>query len=147
MLREIRVPDIGEFDEVEIVEVLVGSGDAVKAEESLVTLESDKASMDIPAPAAGEIIEIQVSVGDRVGEGDLIATLEAPEEALEEAPEEVVEEPAPVEPAVQKVPEAPAASVPAKATGPQPRRGSTPRHGMESGSCTTQATGIRCRPG
>lgn len=107
MLREIRVPDIGEFDEVEIVEVLVGSGDAVKAEESLVTLESDKASMDIPAPVAGEIVEVKVSVGDLVGEGDLIATLEAPEE--------VVPEPAPVEPAVEEVLEEPATSAPAKA--------------------------------
>ena len=53
MLTEVRVPDIGEFDEVEIVEVLVAAGDSVEPEDSLVTLESDKASMDLPAPGAG----------------------------------------------------------------------------------------------
>ena len=82
MLQEIRVPDIGDFDEVEIVEVLVSAGDAVEADESLVTLESDKASMDIPAPALGEVVSMAVSVGDKVGEGDLIATLEMKGEAV-----------------------------------------------------------------
>ena len=74
---EIRVPDLGEFDEVDVVEVLVSKGDAVAAEDAVITLESDKASMDVPTPVAGVIVDLSVAVGDKVGEGDLIATLDA----------------------------------------------------------------------
>ena len=70
---EIRVPDIGDFDAVEIIEVLVGPGDGIEAEASLITLESDKATMEVPAPFDGTIESISVNVGDKVAEGDLIA--------------------------------------------------------------------------
>ena len=72
---EVRIPDIGEFDDVEIVEVLVSAGDRVEAEDSLVTLESDKATMEIPAPAAGTIVEMKLALGDRVSEGSLVLIL------------------------------------------------------------------------
>ncbi|HTV73045.1 MAG TPA: dihydrolipoyllysine-residue acetyltransferase [Candidatus Acidoferrales bacterium] len=72
---EVRVPDIGDFKDVPVIDVLVKPGDTVKAEDSLITLESDKASMDVPAPTAGVIQEVKVKVGDRVSQGSLILTL------------------------------------------------------------------------
>ena len=73
---EIRVPDIGDFAAVEVIEVLVAAGDEVAGEDALITLESDKAALDIPAPAAGRIVRVHVQAGDKVSEGDLIATWE-----------------------------------------------------------------------
>lgn len=75
-LEEIRVPDIGDFDAVDVIEVLVSEGDTVQAEESLITLESDKASMDIPSPKAGVVKKLHVVVGDKVSEGTTIVTME-----------------------------------------------------------------------
>ncbi len=72
---EVRIPDIGDFDDVEIVEVLVSAGDQVEAEDSLVTLESDKATMEIPAPRAGRVLDMKLAVGDRVSEGSLVLVL------------------------------------------------------------------------
>ena len=76
-LLEVRVPNIGGFKDVGVVEILVKAGDAVAADASLVTLESDKATMDVPSPVAGTVREIRVKVGDRVGEGSLVILLEA----------------------------------------------------------------------
>ena len=72
----VEVPDIGDFDDVPIIEILVAPGDTVAAEDPLVTLESDKATMDVPAPSAGTVKEIQVKVGDRVSQGAVLMTLE-----------------------------------------------------------------------
>ena len=72
---EIKVPDIGDFSEVDVIEVLVAPGDTVAVDDPLITLESDKASMDIPAPQAGTIAALQIAVGDKVSEGSLIGTL------------------------------------------------------------------------
>ena len=72
---EVKVPDIGDFEEVEIIEVLVSEGDAINVEDSVITLESDKATMEIPAPNSGTVSRIAVSVGDRVSRGDLIMTM------------------------------------------------------------------------
>jgi dihydrolipoamide dehydrogenase len=74
---DIRVPDIGDFKDVEIIEVHVAPGAAVKAEEPLITLESDKASMEVPSPASGTVTEINVKTGDRVSEGSLILRLQS----------------------------------------------------------------------
>ncbi|NND37078.1 MAG: dihydrolipoyl dehydrogenase [Gammaproteobacteria bacterium] len=74
---EVKVPDIGEFDNVEIIEVHVKAGDTVAAEDPLITLESDKAAMEVPSPAAGRIERLAVAPGDRVSEGSLIAELVA----------------------------------------------------------------------
>jgi len=76
---EVKVPDIGDFRDVPIIEVLVKPGDAVKAEDPLVTLESDKATMDVPAPAAGTVKELKVKVGDKVSEGSVLLSLETAE--------------------------------------------------------------------
>lgn len=72
---EIRVPDIGDYDSVEIIEVLVASGDNIEAEQSLITLESDKASMEIPSTHSGTVADLMVKVGDKISTGDLIATV------------------------------------------------------------------------
>ena len=74
---KVTVPDIGDFDAVEVIEVLVSTGDRVDAEQSLITLESDKASMEVPAPAAGTVGAVAVKVGDQVALGDLILELSA----------------------------------------------------------------------
>ena len=76
-LIEVKVPDIGDFDEVAIIEVLVKAGDTVKAEQSLITVESDKASMEIPSSHAGVVKELKVALGDKVSEGSVVLLLEA----------------------------------------------------------------------
>ncbi len=86
---EVKVPDIGDFHEVPIIEILVKPGDEVKAEQSLVTLESDKAAMDVPSPAAGIVREVLAKIGDKVSMGSTILTLEdsaAPAAKTEAAP-------------------------------------------------------------
>ena len=74
---EIRIPDIGDFKDVPIIEVHVKTGDKVAVEDPLLTLESDKATLEVPCPQAGTIGEVKVKTGDRVSEGDLIVLLEA----------------------------------------------------------------------
>ncbi len=74
---EIRVPDIGDFTNVDVIDVLVNVGDQVAAEDGLITLETDKAAMDVPAPVAGTVVELKISQGDKVSEGDVIAIVEA----------------------------------------------------------------------
>ena len=74
--QDIRVPDIGDFESVPVIEILVAEGDTVEAEQSLITLESDKATMDVPSPAAGRLVELKVAEGDKVSEGDVIGVLE-----------------------------------------------------------------------
>ena len=76
-LVEVKVPDIGDFKDVEIIELLVKPGDTVKAEQSLLTVESDKASMEIPSTHAGVVKELKVKIGDKVSEGSLLLMLEA----------------------------------------------------------------------
>ena len=75
-LIELKVPDIGDFKDVEVIEVLVKAGDVIEAEQSLITIESDKASMEIPARAGGTIKEVKVKLGDKVNEGSVLATIE-----------------------------------------------------------------------
>lgn len=81
---EIKVPDIGDFDAVPVIEVLVAVGDSVQVEQSLITLESDKATMEVPSPQAGVIRELKLKVGDEVKQGDLVAILELSESTAEE---------------------------------------------------------------
>ena len=76
---ELIVPDLGDFSDVEVIEVLVEPGDEVAIEESLITLETDKASMDVPSTHAGEVRTLKVKVGDKVNAGDVILTIEATE--------------------------------------------------------------------
>jgi len=80
-VSEVRVPDIGDFDDVPVIEILVSVGDTVSPEDPLVTLESDKATMDVPAPFAGVVSKLSVSIGDRVSEGSMLLTLESSSDA------------------------------------------------------------------
>ena len=104
---EIKVPDIGDFADIPVIEVLVKPGDTVKAEDSLVTLESDKATMDVPSPAGGVVKDVRVKVGDKVSEGTVVLTLEAADAKPEAAS-------APAAPAAAPAP-APAPATPAAA--------------------------------
>src|SRR5687768_14255019 len=76
-MNQVVVPDIGDFKEVEVIEVLVKPGDAVSKEQSLITLESDKATMEIPSPGAGVVKELKIKVGDKVSQGSPILVLDA----------------------------------------------------------------------
>ena len=84
---DVKVPDIGDFSEVPVVAILVSVGDTVSEEDPLIELESDKATMEVPSPAAGKVVEIKVSEGDKVGEGSVILVLEGAD-AKEEAPKD-----------------------------------------------------------
>jgi pyruvate/2-oxoglutarate dehydrogenase complex dihydrolipoamide acyltransferase (E2) component len=74
---EIKVPDIGNYTDVPVIELLVKPGDTVKKDQGLVTLESDKATMEVPSPEAGTVKELRVKIGDKVGEGAVVAVLES----------------------------------------------------------------------
>jgi len=108
---EVRVPDIGDFKDVPIIAVLVKAGDRIEQEQPIVTLESDKATVDVPAPAAGTISEVRVKVGDKVSEGSVLLILETAEQA--KAPASEKKPPAP-----QKAQDEPRAGAP----GEEPRR-------------------------
>ncbi|EGJ09620.1 pyruvate dehydrogenase E2 component (dihydrolipoamide acetyltransferase), partial [Rubrivivax benzoatilyticus JA2 = ATCC BAA-35] len=98
---ELKVPDIGDFKEVEVIELLVKPGDTIALDQSLATVESDKASMEIPAERAGTVRELKIQLGDKVSQGSLIALLEVGDDAA-----------APAAPAAAPV-AAPAAPAPA----------------------------------
>src|SRR5438094_790965 len=93
-LVEVKVPDIGDFKDVEVIEVLVKPGDTVKAEQSLLTVESDKASMEIPSSHAGVVKALKVKVGDKVSKGTAIAVVEAAAGAASPAASAVAAAPA-----------------------------------------------------
>ncbi|HGX91945.1 MAG TPA: FAD-dependent oxidoreductase, partial [Candidatus Tenderia sp.] len=93
---EVKVPNIGDFDGVEVIEILVNVGDTIAEEDSLISVESDKASMEIPAPRAGVVKELLVAIGDTVAEGSPILTLEVGAEAATAAPAQESKPAAPV---------------------------------------------------
>ncbi|TAJ56374.1 dihydrolipoyllysine-residue acetyltransferase [Variovorax sp.] len=112
---EVKVPDIGDFDEVAVIEVLVKVGDTVKPEQSLITVESDKASMEIPSSSAGVVKELKVEVGSKVKEGSVVLVLEAEGAGQAAAPAPAASAPAPAASAP-----APAAAAPAPAAAAAP---------------------------
>jgi pyruvate dehydrogenase E2 component (dihydrolipoamide acetyltransferase) len=126
---EVKVPDIGDFKDVPVIEIFVKPGDTVKAEDSLVTLESDKATMDVPSPAAGTVKELKVKLGDKIAEGVVILTLESAEAATAKPAA------APAKPA----PEAPATAAPTAPPSPPP----SPASGRESGAAAGEGAPTR----
>ena len=115
---EVRVPDIGDFKDVAVIEILVKVGDTVKIEQSLFTVESDKASMEIPSPAAGVVKELKVKVGDKINIGDFVAVLEGAAAAPAAAAPAQAAAPAPA--AQAAAPVSAQASTPAPAPAPAP---------------------------
>ncbi|MEO7159846.1 MAG: FAD-dependent oxidoreductase, partial [Polaromonas sp.] len=121
-LIDIKVPDIGDFDEVTVIEVLVKAGDTLKPEQSLITVESDKASMEIPSSHGGVVRELLVKLGDKVKQGSVVLTLDAAGAAGTAAPAPVEErkqapaQAAPAQAAPEKVATAPAIPAPAAAS-------------------------------
>ncbi|MEY3882786.1 MAG: hypothetical protein RLZZ379_64 [Pseudomonadota bacterium] len=81
-IQDVFVPDIGNFDSVDVIEILVKAGDEIAKEDSLMTVESDKASMDIPSPFAGVVKEVKMKVGDKAAQGGLILTMDVTETRL-----------------------------------------------------------------
>ena len=110
-VNEVRVPNIGDFKEVEVIELMVKAGDRVLPEQSLITVESDKASMEIPSPAAGVVKELRVKVGDKVSEGSLVLLMELDADGATAAPAV----PAPAQSATVAANVAPVAAVPVAA--------------------------------
>lgn len=110
-LIDIKVPDIGDFTDVPVIEVFVKPGDVIKVDDALVTLESDKATMDVPASAAGVVKEVLVKLGDRIGEGTVVVRVEASDAAVATSVADLVAAPAPTPAAV------PQATAPAKSGG------------------------------
>ena len=86
-IEEIKIPDIGDFDAVEVIEIAVSIGDSVQPEDTLITVESDKASMDVPSPFGGTVKAVKIKAGDRVSQNDLILTIVVKEESENVAPE------------------------------------------------------------
>jgi pyruvate dehydrogenase E2 component (dihydrolipoamide acetyltransferase) len=127
---EVKVPDIGDYKDVPVIEVFVKPGDEIKAEESLITVESDKATMEVPSPASGKVKELRVKVGDKVSQGSLVLTLE-PLQGETKAADAPVQQSAPAAQAATQSkapPAAPAAAQPAQAqtTQPAPEQRTTP---------------------
>lgn len=90
-IKTINLPDVGDFDEIEIIEILISPGDDIEAEDSIIVLESDKATMEIPSPYAGKVKALKVHVGDRISEGSEIATIEITDAVVEVPLEQEVE--------------------------------------------------------
>jgi pyruvate dehydrogenase E2 component (dihydrolipoamide acetyltransferase) len=132
---EVKVPDIGDFKNIPVIEVLVKAGDSVDKEAPLVTLESDKATMEVPAPAAGKVKELKVKVGDKVSEGSIVLMLEAGDGA---APAKTVEKPAPA-PAAKPAPAVAAAHAPAPQPAATPHPQSLSRVEREASSAPVDA--------
>ncbi|MGJ0428717.1 dihydrolipoyllysine-residue acetyltransferase [Methylobacter sp.] len=141
-LIELKVPDIGNFTDVDVIDVLVKPGDVIAVDQTLAVLETDKASMDLPASAAGTVQEVFIKVGDKVSEGSLIATVSAEAEQAGAAKPE--EKPEPKEAAPQeKAPEQPAQAAPQPAPAPKPASAPEPAAQPASGKAAHATPAVR----
>ena len=130
---ELTVPDLGGFSDIPVIEVLVAPGESVAKDAPLVTLESDKATMEVPASAAGVVKDVKVKVGDKVSQGSVLATVESAEPAAAAA----------VAPAAAAAPAAPVA--PRNPGADRCGAGTERRARGQSSSCPTSATSKTCR--
>ncbi|HVK53142.1 MAG TPA: biotin/lipoyl-containing protein, partial [Pseudoxanthomonas sp.] len=121
---EVKVPDIGDYTDVPVIEILVAVGDTVKKDQGLVTLESDKATLEVPSSAAGVVKELKVKLGDSLSEGSVVAILEAEgASAAAAAPVAAKAESAPAAAAANKPPVTPSPRAPAEPAAPKPALG------------------------
>ena len=141
---EVKVPDIGDFKDVPVIEVLVKPGDVVKVDQSLITLESDKATMDVPSPVAGEVAEVVAKVGDKVSMGTLIARVESAEGETAQASNAPAKAAAPAA-VTEKPAAAPAKAAPAKPAAPPSARRRPPRPRRSMSRSRILATSRTCR--
>jgi pyruvate dehydrogenase E2 component (dihydrolipoamide acetyltransferase) len=132
---DIQVPDIGDFTDVPVIEILVSVGDTVDVEAPLITLETDKATMDIPAPVAGTVTAINVNVGDKVSQGSVFAVIDSADAATEEP----ADAPAPATEPAEATTAAPAEAAPAAAEPAAPAPAATP-------AASAEAEGLRATP-
>ena len=130
-LIPVEVPDIGDFEDVPVIEVHVAAGDTVAVEDPLLTLESDKATMDVPAPLAGTIREVHVSVGDRVSQGTLLVSMDGAD--------------SPAEPSAPARPAAPAAEAVDSATNAEEQSPPAPQKAPEAQAPAVQPSGVGAR--
>jgi len=144
-VEEVRIPDIGSSGSAKVIEVMIKAGDSVEADQSLITLESDKASMEIPAPKAGVVESLSIKVGDDAKTGDLILTLKvqgsAPAKKAEGRPQEAVSQQQAVAPNKQGVPEAKTAATPAPAVS-GPSKAGTKVHAGPAVRMTAREYGV-----
>ncbi|WP_313482483.1 dihydrolipoyllysine-residue acetyltransferase [Stutzerimonas kunmingensis] len=144
-VEEVRIPDIGSSGSAKVIEVMIKAGDSVEADQSLITLESDKASMEIPAPKAGVVESLSIKVGDDAKTGDLILTLKvqgsAPAKKAESRPQEAVSQQQAVAPNKQGVPDAKAAATPAPAVS-GPSKAGTKVHAGPAVRMTAREYGV-----
>ncbi|MBU2330495.1 MAG: E3 binding domain-containing protein, partial [Gammaproteobacteria bacterium] len=144
-VEEVRIPDIGSSGSAKVIEVMIKAGDSVEADQSLITLESDKASMEIPAPKAGVVESLSIKVGDDAKTGDLILTLKVqgstPAKKAESRPQEAVSQQQAVAPNKQGVPEAKAAATPAPAVS-GPSKAGTKVHAGPAVRMTAREYGV-----
>jgi pyruvate dehydrogenase E2 component (dihydrolipoamide acetyltransferase) len=141
--QDILVPDIGDFDNVDVIEVLVAPGDKVEVESPLITLESDKATMDVPSPVAGTVTEVRIAVGDQVSQGRLVAKVEAATPAseatapIEEIPKSTADSASRPEPFVPEKPD------PAPLAAPSPPPSLPPAIESDDGSLPHASPAVR----
>ena len=142
-IMEIKIPDIGDFDEVTVIEVMVKPGDTIKPEDPLITLESDKATMDVPSPAAGQVKDVKLKVGDKIKQGSLILLLETAQAA--QAPAAPAKAAPKVEPAAAAPAAAPKIETPAVEPAPtrhtKPIPGAATYTGKIDGECEVLVLG------
>ncbi len=129
---EVKVPDIGDFKDIPVIEVFVKPGDTVKAEDSLVTLESDKATMDVPSPSAGTVQTVRVKLGDKVSEGSVIVVLDVAEAGAAKPAAAPAATPAKTQ---QPAPTAAAAAPPKAAAAAPPQPGAAAYAGKVDTEC------------
>jgi dihydrolipoamide dehydrogenase len=127
---EVKVPDIGDFSNIPVIEVLVKTGDTIGKEDTLVTLESDKATMDVPSPAAGVVRDLKIKVGDKVSEGTLLLTLESQEQAQRAAEAKAPQKSSPPPRSAEQAKSPPKETPRAPSTPPAAQR-SAPREGAD----------------
>ncbi len=150
-LVDIKIPDIGDFTDVEVIEVMVKPGDAVRVDDSLITIESDKASMEVPSTAAGVVKEIKVKLGDKVSEGSPIVVLETAAgdaAAAQTPPAQIPPAQAAGKPALSVVPSTPKAARPAApAQPPQASMAAPPAPDGSSQAATGESAAVQTTPG